>query len=115
MPIGSWKVKKRVCEAMIIIKPIRKYASSNWDSHMKKSISKIEMVKCRAAHFTLSQHHNTSSVEEMLEVLERPMMKQLQHAAHPIMLLKITNSLARVKSQDFNLQPCSGQRGLNLK
>ena len=38
---GSWKVKERAYKAMI--RPILEYASSVWDPHTKKSISKIEM------------------------------------------------------------------------
>ena len=63
LKIGSWKVKERAYKAMI--RPILEYASSVWDPHTKKSISKIEMVQRRAARFTLNRHHNTSGVEEM--------------------------------------------------
>ena len=65
---GSWKVKEGAYNYKAMIRPILEYASSVWDPHTKKSISK--RLKCRSARFTLNQHHNTSSVEEMLEILE---------------------------------------------
>ena len=78
-----------------MIRPILEYASSIWDPRTKKSISKFKMVQSRAACFTLNQHHNTSSVEEMLEILEWPTLQQCLHAAHLTMLYKITNDLDR--------------------
>ena len=55
-----------------MIRPILEFASSVWDPHTKKSISKIKMAQHRAICFTLKRHHNTSSVEEMLETPEWP-------------------------------------------
>ena len=98
-----------------MIRPILEYISSVWDPHNKKSNSKIDMVQHRAVHFTLNWHYNTSSVEAMLEILEWQTLQQCQHAARLPMPYKITNDLAHVKSHDLTLQPCSGQRGHNLK
>ena len=41
LKIGSRKVKERAYKARM--RPILEYASSVWDPHTKKSISKIEM------------------------------------------------------------------------
>ena len=102
LKVGSWKVKERAHKAMI--RPIPEYASSVLDPHTKKSISKMELVQCRAARFTLNQYHNTYSVEEKLEMREWPTLQQRRHAARLTMLYKITNGLACVKSLDLTPQ-----------
>ena len=66
--IGSRKVKERDYKA--IIRLILEYASSVWDPNTKINICRIKMAQRKAARLTLNRHHNTSSAEEMLEILE---------------------------------------------
>ena len=59
---GSRKIKERAYKAMI--RPILEYASSVWDPPTPSKTSP------RAACLTLDWHQNTSSVEDMLEILQ---------------------------------------------
>ena len=68
LKIGSQKIKESDYKAMIRL--ILEYASSVWDPNTKINICRIKMAQRKAARLTLNRHHNTSSAEEMLEILE---------------------------------------------
>lgn len=109
---GPCKTKERACKAMI--RPFLVYASSVWDPHTKRASQWLKWsITELLASLSTSTVCNTSSVEEMLEILEWLTLQQ--QAARLTMLYKITNGLACVKCLDLTLQPSSGSSGHNLK
>ena len=102
LKIGSTQIKGLACKALV--RPLLEYASSVWDPNTKKDTVWIEAVQRRAARFILHRHYNTSSVDEMLQLLGWSTLKQRRRVARLTMLYKIFNKQAQVDSPELQLQ-----------
>ena len=74
LKISNSSIKERAYKA--VVQPMLKYASSFWDPHTQKNISRDEAVQRRAAHFVLNRYRNTSSVNSILEALDWPTLER---------------------------------------
>ena len=54
----------------MLIRPKLEYAAAVWDPHKIDLIKSIEKIQRRVARFTMNQHRNTSSVGDMLSILQ---------------------------------------------
>ena len=73
LKIGSKSIKERAYKALV--RPVLEYASTVWDPFTEENTSKIESVQRRAARWVSNRHRQTSSVGDMLEILEWPSLK----------------------------------------
>ena len=53
-----------------LVRPLLEYCQAVWDPHQSNTISDIERVQRRAAHFVLNDYNRQSSVTAMLDRLE---------------------------------------------
>ena len=74
LKIGSTHIKGLAYKALVRL--LLEYTSSVWDPNTKKDTSRIEAVQRRAARFVLHMHHNTSSMDEILQLLGWPTLEQ---------------------------------------
>ena len=81
-----------------------KYAGTEWDPTTLWDIARLEAVQHTAAHFILNRHRNTSSVGEILQSLNWPLLEQQRSTLRLAMLYKIDNRLAQVKCPKLNCQ-----------
>ena len=109
--IGSRTIKERAYKA--IVRPILEYASTVWDPHTAKSTKKVEMIQRRAARFCLNRHHNTSSVEQMLNTLGWPTLEQRRKHSRLTMLFKMTNNIVHMSHEKLTQQTDRGRRTHN--
>ena len=60
-------------KALVRLLVLLDYTSSVWEPNTKKDTSRIEAVQRQAARFVLHMHHNTSSVDEILQLPKPPL------------------------------------------
>ena len=77
------------------------YATMVWDPHTKGNIHKIEMVQRRAARYVLHRYHNRSSVSEMLQHLNWPLLEVRRQHQRLAMLYKIHHSMVAVNKAQY--------------
>ena len=83
-----------------LVKPQLEYASAVWDPHTKERISKIEMVKRRAARWTLRNFDHQASVTEMINKLGWRTLEQRRADARLCLFYKIVYGLVAVPLPD---------------
>ena len=59
-----------------LVRPTLEYCCSVWDPHHKNQDYQLEIIQRRAARFVLRRYHNTSSVTNMLQQLNRESLWQ---------------------------------------
>ena len=99
LKIGSKRTKNLAYKTLV--RPILEYASTVWDPHLQKEIADIEKVQRRAARFVMNRHRNTSSVGEMLEILQWPTLQERRQNSRLTMLTKILDDKVTVKCKDL--------------
>ena len=106
---GSWasldatyRLRKKL---IVFIHPLLEYAASVWDPYSQKNIAKNKAVQRWAAHFILSWFTNTSSVNNMLEVLGWPTLEQWCQTCRLLLLYKIQSGLAHCPTLKAKLVP----------
>jgi len=62
------KIKAAACTTYV--RPVVEYASTVWDSHMRKNINKLEQVQRTSAQYVTNNHDYFSSVTQMLHDLQ---------------------------------------------
>lgn len=87
LKVNSTKIKDHAYKALV--RPKLEFSSTVWDPHTSNQINQIEKVQRRAARFTCSRYHNTSSVSDMLEDLNWPLLKVRRLKTRLIMFYKI--------------------------
>ncbi len=83
---------------MSLVRPTIEYASAAWDPFLDCDITRIEKVQRRAARYVLNRYHNTSSVTNMLNILNWPTLQDRRCHARLTMLYKIANGLISLDS-----------------
>ena len=59
----------------MLVRPKVEYAAAVWDPHTKEHISNLEKIQRRAARVVSNDHHQSSSVTEMLKALDWPTLQ----------------------------------------
>ena len=70
LQINSKSVKDRAYQSLV--RPKLEYCCYVCDPYTTENIYKIEQVQRRAARYACHRHHNTSSVTEMIHLLDWP-------------------------------------------
>ena len=76
-----------------LVRPHLEFASSAWDPHTDRNIDKLEMVQRRGAMFVTGRYDNTSSVGEMLSLLNWQTLQYRRRVARVTLLYKALNDL----------------------
>ena len=84
-----------------LVRPHVEYASAVWSHHEVKPIHQPEIVKHRAARWTLNRHHNTS---RMLEDIQWQTLEQRRTDCRLVLLFQITHGLVQIPPTNY-LQP----------
>ena len=86
-----------------LVRPQLEYSAAVWDPHVKEQINKIEMVKIRAARWTLNDYAGSSSVTLMLNQLNWQTLEERRSVARRCLFYKIVNDLVAVPIPDYLL------------
>ena len=76
-----------------LIQLILGYASDVWPPYCIGLINQLESVHRRAARFVFQDYRHTSSVTNMLHILQWPTLEKKRVASRAIMIFKISNGL----------------------
>ena len=85
-------------------RPQLEYASAVWDHHTKAKIHKVEMVKRRAARWTIRDYARTTSVTSLLSQLDQQTLEERRSVACLYLFYKIVNGLLAVPFLEY-IQP----------
>lgn len=97
LQVSSPAIKQRAYFGLI--RPKVEYASTVWNPFQKKQINKIEMIQRRAARWTLSRYHNTSSVSDMVDQLGWRSLQDRRTDACLCMFYKMCHGLVTIGPQ----------------
>ena len=104
LKIGSKYVKEQAYK--MLVRPSLEYACTVWDPHSETECYKIEKIQRRAARWVLSRHRNTSSVGDMLDILNWPTLEDRRKGARLKMLYKtLDKSVAMNFGDDLQYNP----------
>ena len=78
-----------------LVRPIVEY-SSVWSPHTDQNINKLEMIQCRAAHWTLHNYSTYASVTEMLQSLSWRSLEQRRSDSRLCLFYKIIYGLVAI-------------------
>ena len=92
--IGSPTIKQRAYQALVC--PKLEYAAAVWDPHTQTNTKLLESVQRRAARWTMSRYHNTSSVTAMLEHLGWRSLQNRRIDIRLCLMFKIVNRLVAI-------------------
>ena len=81
--------------------PHLEYCASIWNPHTKEQVQKIEMVQSRAASFTTNRYRNTSSVTDMLHLLQWESLQDRRTKLQLVILYKIIHELVDIPSDAY--------------
>ena len=83
------------------VRPILENSCTVWDPYTATQISKLEMIRRRAARYVLHRHHNTSSVTNMLQSLGWRSLADRRKDAQLCMLYNISNDLVGIPATKY--------------
>ena len=85
--ISSRTIKEQAYKTLV--RPVLEYSQTVWDPCTVTGIKQLESVQWRAARFTLSWYHRTSSVRAMLNELNWQLLASRRRAARLVTFYKI--------------------------
>ncbi|KAI8492052.1 hypothetical protein Bbelb_304250 [Branchiostoma belcheri] len=85
------KVKATCYKALV--RPHLEYSATVWDPYTIKGMQAVEAVQRRAARVTFNDYRRTSSVTQMLDELQWPLLSERRRSARLTTFYKIWNSL----------------------
>ena len=109
LKISSRSIKETAYKTFV--RPILEYSSTVWDPESVANINKLEAVQRRAARFTLSRYHNTSSVSAMIASLKWPSLRHRRKVSRLVMMKKILDNEAVVNRDNIIPAPTRSRRG----
>jgi hypothetical protein len=83
----------------VLVRPKLEYSCSIWDPHTSESIRNILMVQRRAARYICNRYHNTSSVSDMLNIINLPSLAERRLRTRLVMMYKVSFHLVAVPSE----------------
>jgi hypothetical protein len=107
LKISSPALKSTAFKALI--RPHLEYASTVWDPHTIKNISKLEAVQRRAARWALNKYRygpNTTPVTSMVSQLNWTPLSDRRKTSRLILLYKIVNGMVLIEGPPY-LKPIS--------
>ena len=84
-----------------LVLPHLEYYASIWNPHTKEQVKKIEMVQRRAARFATIRYRNTSSVTDMLHLLQWETLEDRRTKLQLVILNKIIHELVDIPSHVY--------------
>ena len=99
LKVNSQKIKDHAYKALV--RPKLEYSSCVWDPPTTNQINQLEKVQRRAARFVCGRFHNTSSVTEMLEDLDWPLLQVRRLRTRLIMFYKIIHHRIAIYPSDL--------------
>ena len=95
-----------------IVRSNLEYCASTWSPYTTSGKHKLEMVQRRAARYVTNRYHNTSSVTEMQQEIDRKSQESRRAKIQLTLLYKIINDLVDI-SAPFYLTPATTKTGAN--
>ena len=95
----------------MLVHPKIEYAAAVWDAHTAKHINNIEKIQRRATRVVCNDHRQTSSVSEMLKILNWPSLQNRRRAASLSTLFKIKEGEVKIKSDHLHPVQARSRRG----
>jgi hypothetical protein len=93
---SNQQIKTQAYQALV--RPKLEYSCSIWVPRTSESIRKIEMVQRRAARYICNRYHNTSSVSDMLNIINLPSLAERRLRTRLVMMYKAAFHLVAVPS-----------------
>ena len=98
-------IKTKAYQALV--RPHLEYACQVWDPHKQSDIQMLENVQRRAARFVAARYHNTSSVSEMLDMLQWETLEQRRAKLRLLFLYKISKNIVDLNAENYLLPSTS--------
>ena len=99
LKVTSQKIKDHAYKALV--RPKLEYSSCVWDPPTTNQINQLEKVQRRAGRFVCGRFHNTSSVTEMLEDLDWPLLQVRRLRRRLIMFYKLIHYQIAIYPSDL--------------
>ena len=84
-----------------LVRPHLEYCSSVWDPHINLDTQKLERIQRQAARYVTGDYKRTSSVTEMMQILQWPSLSTRRTVNRLTMVYKILNGLVAIPSEKF--------------
>ena len=94
-----------------LVRPSLEYASSVWNPHTERNISKLDMVQRRAARYVTHRYRQTSSVNDMLSELDWRSLQNRRIDNCLVMFYKIVHAQVAIDASS-HLIPMMSTRSL---
>ena len=91
-----------------LVRPHLEYSATVWDPYTTKGIQAVEAVQRRAARVTLNDYQRTSSVTQMLNDLQWPLLSERRRKAWLTTFYKITHNITKIPTDNI-LKPAQGR------
>ncbi|KAI8490600.1 hypothetical protein Bbelb_318680 [Branchiostoma belcheri] len=91
-----------------LVRPHLEYSATVWDPYTTKGIQAVEAVQRRAARVTLNDYQRTSSVTQMLNDLQWPLLSERRRKAHLTTFYKLTHNIIKIPTSNL-LKPAQGR------
>ncbi|KAI8516876.1 hypothetical protein Bbelb_054570 [Branchiostoma belcheri] len=91
-----------------LVRPHLEYSATVWDPYTTKGIQAVEAVQRRAARVTLNDYQRTSSVTQMLNDLQWPLLSERRRKARLTTFYKLTHNIIKIPTSNL-LKPAQGR------
>ncbi|CAH1273383.1 Hypp5110 [Branchiostoma lanceolatum] len=91
-----------------LVRPHLEYSAIVWDPYTTKGIQAVEAVQRRAARVTLNDYRRTSSVTQMLNDLQWPLLSERRRNARLTFFYKLVNNHINIETYSL-LTPAQGR------